>query len=78
MRRHLDGGCARDRRALGAWSRRAITPVGDDPRAMDRMRLLLEEREVLYGQAHHVVDTSDLAIEDVAARIAVLVHAADR
>lgn len=53
-------------------------PMGDDPRAMDRLRLLLEEREVLYGQAHHVVDTSDLAIDDVAERIAALVAAADR
>ena len=48
-------------------------PMGDDPRAMERLRLLLEEREVLYGKAHHVVDTSDLAIDDVAARIAALV-----
>jgi len=50
-------------------------PMGDDPRAMDRLRLLLEEREALYGQAHHVVDTSDLSTDEVASRIAELLRA---
>lgn len=49
-------------------------PMGDDPRAMDRLRLLLDEREALYRQADHVLDTSDLAVEEVAARVASLVR----
>lgn len=48
-------------------------PMGDDPRAMDRLRLLLDEREALYGRARHVVDTSELDVEGVATRIEQLV-----
>lgn len=48
-------------------------PMGDDPRAMERLRVLLEEREALYGRAQHTVDTSDLPAETVAQAIAQLV-----
>ena len=51
-------------------------PMGDDPRAMDRLRLLLEEREALYGRAAHVMDTSDLGAEAAADQIAALVSPA--
>jgi XRE family aerobic/anaerobic benzoate catabolism transcriptional regulator len=40
-------------------------PMGDDPRAMERLRLLLEERESLYRLADHVIDTSDLTTRGV-------------
>ena len=40
-------------------------PMGTDPRAMDRLERLLQEREPLYRRADHVVDTSALDVETV-------------
>ena len=40
-------------------------PMGTDPRAMERLERLLQEREPLYRRADHAVDTSSLNIEDV-------------
>jgi XRE family transcriptional regulator, aerobic/anaerobic benzoate catabolism transcriptional regulator len=48
-------------------------PMGDDPRAMDRLRVLLAEREAAYGRARYTVDTSDLDVGAVAGTIAQLV-----
>jgi XRE family aerobic/anaerobic benzoate catabolism transcriptional regulator len=44
-------------------------PMGSDPRAMERLRRLLEERRPLYRRAHHVVDTSELEVEEIVDRI---------
>jgi XRE family transcriptional regulator, aerobic/anaerobic benzoate catabolism transcriptional regulator len=44
-------------------------PMANDPRAMDRLRRLLDEREPLYGRAHHVIDTAELDVEAAVDRI---------
>jgi XRE family aerobic/anaerobic benzoate catabolism transcriptional regulator len=44
-------------------------PMANDPRAMDRLRRLLEERAPLYGRAHHTIDTSELDVEASVDRI---------
>jgi XRE family aerobic/anaerobic benzoate catabolism transcriptional regulator len=44
-------------------------PMGDDPRAMERLRRLLESRTPLYARADHSVDTSDIGVEAVVDRI---------
>ena len=44
-------------------------PMGTDPRAMERLRRLLAEREPLYRRAHHTVDTTDLSLEAVVDQI---------
>jgi XRE family transcriptional regulator, aerobic/anaerobic benzoate catabolism transcriptional regulator len=44
-------------------------PMANDPLAMKRLRQLLGEREALYRRAHHTVDTSDRAVEDVVAQV---------
>jgi XRE family transcriptional regulator, aerobic/anaerobic benzoate catabolism transcriptional regulator len=40
-------------------------PMGADPRAMERLERLLQERGPLYQRADHALDTSDLGIEPV-------------
>jgi XRE family aerobic/anaerobic benzoate catabolism transcriptional regulator len=49
-------------------------PMANDPLAMDRLRRLHAGREGLYRQAHHVIDVSDLAVEQAVAAIAALVE----
>jgi len=49
-------------------------PMANDPLAMDRLRRLHAEREGLYRQAHHVIDVSDLGVEEAAAAIVALVE----
>ncbi len=44
-------------------------PMENDPLAMKRLRQLLREREGLYRQAHHTVDTSDAEVESVVANV---------
>ncbi len=44
-------------------------PMANDPLAMKRLRLLLAERQALYKQAHHTVETSDCEVEAVVARV---------
>jgi XRE family aerobic/anaerobic benzoate catabolism transcriptional regulator len=38
-------------------------PMADHPQAMAELRRLLADREPLYSQAHHTVDTSRLGVE---------------
>jgi XRE family aerobic/anaerobic benzoate catabolism transcriptional regulator len=51
-------------------------PMANDPLAMERLRQLLDERDALYRQAHHIVDTSDCDVDAVVARIEAIVRAA--
>ena len=51
-------------------------PMANDPLAMERLRQLLTERDALYRQAHHVVDTSDADIDAVVTRVEAIVRAA--
>jgi len=51
-------------------------PMANDPLAMERLRQLLTERDALYSQAHHVVDTSDSNVNEVVERIEAIVRAA--
>lgn len=51
-------------------------PMANDPLAMERLRNLLGEREAQYRLAHHTVDTSDLDVSEVVARVAAIVRAA--
>lgn len=44
-------------------------PMANDPLAMKRLRQLLGERQALYRQAHHTVDTSDCDVAGVVARV---------
>jgi len=44
-------------------------PMANDPLAMKRLRQLLGERQGLYKQAHHTVDTSDCEVAAVVARV---------
>ena len=76
------------RRALTVWLRadaedhwnRVVQqgdrrPMADNPEAMAELRRLLAERQPLYAEADHVIDTSRLGIDDAAARIEALVRA---
>ena len=40
-----------------------LRPMAGDPRAMDKLRAILREREPLYALAHHSLDTSELGLE---------------
>jgi XRE family aerobic/anaerobic benzoate catabolism transcriptional regulator len=51
-------------------------PMANDPLAMKRLRQLLAERDALYRQAHHTVDTSDCDVEGVVARVEEIVRGA--
>ena len=51
-------------------------PMANDPLAMERLRQLLTERDALYSQAHHVVDTSDVNVNAVVERIEAILRAA--
>jgi XRE family aerobic/anaerobic benzoate catabolism transcriptional regulator len=51
-------------------------PMDNDPLAMERLRQLLSERDALYRQAHHAVDTSDSDIDEVVARVEAIVRGA--
>ena len=70
------------RRALTVWLRaeaedhwnRVVQqgdrrPMADNPEAMAELRRLLAERQPLYAEADHVIDTSRLGVEDAAAAI---------
>jgi XRE family aerobic/anaerobic benzoate catabolism transcriptional regulator len=49
-------------------------PMANDPLAMKRLRQLLTERDRLYRQAHHVVDTSELGVDGVVEKVAAIVR----
>lgn len=49
-------------------------PMANDPLAMERLRQLLTERDALYRQAHHTVDTSDCDVEGVVDRALAIVR----
>ncbi len=53
-------------------SGQAVRPLlsGDDP--LGRIRELLAQRAEAYGRAHHCIDTDELAPEEVAGRVVVL------
>ncbi len=70
------------RRALTVWLRaeaedhwnRVVQqgdrrPMADNPEAMAELRRLLAERQPLYAEADHVIDTSRLGVEEAAAAI---------
>jgi XRE family aerobic/anaerobic benzoate catabolism transcriptional regulator len=44
-------------------------PMADHPQAMAELRRLLSDREPLYAQAHHTVDTSRLGVEQAVVAI---------
>ena len=44
-------------------------PMANDPLAMKRLRQLLRDRDPLYRQAHHTVETSDSDLESVVSRV---------
>lgn len=44
-------------------------PMADNPEAMAELRRLLAERQPLYAEADHVIDTSRLGLDDAAAAI---------
>jgi XRE family aerobic/anaerobic benzoate catabolism transcriptional regulator len=44
-------------------------PMAGDPRAMKRLRRLLDARAPLYQRAHHQVDTSRMTVNETADRI---------
>ena len=77
------------RRALTVWLRAdapdhwnrvvqqgARRPMADNPEAMAELRRLLAERQPLYAQADHVIDTSKLGVDEAAERIERLVEPA--
>jgi XRE family aerobic/anaerobic benzoate catabolism transcriptional regulator len=49
-------------------------PMANDPLAMKRLRQLLTERDRLYRQAHHTVETSELGVDAVVERVATIVR----
>jgi XRE family aerobic/anaerobic benzoate catabolism transcriptional regulator len=51
-------------------------PMANDPLAMKRLRQLLAERQALYRQAHHTVDTSDRSVGEVVAEVEEIVRGA--
>jgi XRE family transcriptional regulator, aerobic/anaerobic benzoate catabolism transcriptional regulator len=51
-------------------------PMANDPLAMERLRQLLTERDALYRQAHHTVDTSDCDVDGVVTRVESIVRGA--
>lgn len=51
-------------------------PMANDPLAMERLRQLLNERDALYRQAHHTVDTSDGDVDSIVARVEAIVAGA--
>jgi XRE family aerobic/anaerobic benzoate catabolism transcriptional regulator len=51
-------------------------PMANDPLAMERLRQLLVERDALYRQAHHTIDTSDCDVGEVIARLEAIVKKA--
>jgi XRE family aerobic/anaerobic benzoate catabolism transcriptional regulator len=51
-------------------------PMANDPLAMKRLRQLLSERDGLYRQAHHTVDTSHEDVENVVARVEAIARSA--
>jgi XRE family transcriptional regulator, aerobic/anaerobic benzoate catabolism transcriptional regulator len=70
------------RRALTVWLRadaedhwnRVVQqgdrrPMADNPEAMAELRRLLAERQPLYAEAAHVIDTSRLGVDDAVAAI---------
>jgi XRE family transcriptional regulator, aerobic/anaerobic benzoate catabolism transcriptional regulator len=50
-------------------------PMADNPEAMAELRRLLAERQPLYAEAAHVIDTSRLGVDDAVAAIEGLVGA---
>lgn len=50
-------------------------PMADNPEAMAELRRLLAERQPLYAEAAHVVDTSRLGVDEAVAAIAAAVGA---
>jgi XRE family aerobic/anaerobic benzoate catabolism transcriptional regulator len=48
-------------------------PMADNPEAMAELRRLLEEREPLYAEATHTVDTSGLGLEGAVRRVLELI-----
>jgi hypothetical protein len=50
--------------------------MANDPLAMKRLRQLLGERDALYRQAHHTVDTSDADVDGVVARVEAIARGA--
>ena len=51
-------------------------PMANDPLAMKRLRQFLGERDALYRQAHHTVDTSDSDVDAVVAQVAAIARGA--
>ncbi len=51
-------------------------PMANDPLAMKRLRQLLGERDALYRQADHTVDTSDAPLDQVVEKVASLASVA--
>jgi XRE family transcriptional regulator, aerobic/anaerobic benzoate catabolism transcriptional regulator len=45
-------------------------PMGKNPQAFSELRTLLAEREPLYANAHHVVETSGRGVDDVVKLVA--------
>lgn len=45
-------------------------PMGQNPQAFSELRTLLAEREPLYANAHHVVETSGRCVDDVVKLVA--------
>jgi hypothetical protein len=43
--------------------------MANDPLAMSHLRALLSQREALYRQADHIIDTSDIPVGDIVERI---------
>src|SRR6185503_832347 len=50
-------------------------PMANDPLAMSHLRALLAQREALYRQADHIVDTSGATVNDLVERIAAATRA---
>src|SRR5262249_37833501 len=48
-------------------------PMANDPLAMERLRQLLTDRESLYRQADHVIETSDRNIDAVVAEVEAII-----